>query len=555
MKFNLNLLCRELGALVKGSDIKSDSCLPKIEYPMLFNTHDNQFSESIVYITIDRHFEDVRESFKRFLERNSGFSFSCICIGEPPKDLLSVPNFDIIWIDGEVTRTDLFNRVQEIFKRWNSWRDELDIIIATGGTLTDLVNASLVMFKNDICVTDQFSKVLAHRIYKYVLLSKEQLGVIKESEYLPHNMVSDGIVDERAGESFSSSKPIFTKMRAFQCSVLRASIPLSADYMLIVSVRQNYRDLDEGDCATMLIFLEMIKKLYSMLDVQNVSDGYISAHSTLKALLQGNPVSYVELIKCATSLGWSRETDAFICLCVDVNSEKYDQYVHLMRPFASISFSLQAEFGCISFVLNGRVVAIGNLTKTHVTEEAFISKAEIFARNNELIIGASSSYRGLRSLTGSFRQAFSALRVAYKADKPSACLYPFKDCALEIGMDFIVKEMSPEHFCPKSLILLARNDTELYESLKVYIESNCNASVASKTLFLQRNSLIYRLEKVKKKTSFDLDDPDTRLLIQISLKLIDLYGLETTETEKPISLGNPSTPAGTGILKDLQALT
>ena len=96
-------------------------------------------------------------------------------------------------------------------------------------------------------------------------------------------------------------------------------------------------------------------------------------------------------------------------------------------------------------------------------------------------------------------------------------------------MNFIMKEMAPERFCPKELLELAQQDHDLFVALKTYLLSNCNSSEAGKRLSLQRNSFVYRLEKARRLLGLDLDDPDTRLLLLISFKLIDLYGLSNIE--------------------------
>ena len=96
-------------------------------------------------------------------------------------------------------------------------------------------------------------------------------------------------------------------------------------------------------------------------------------------------------------------------------------------------------------------------------------------------------------------------------------------------MNFIMKELGPERFCARSLIELAQRDHDLYLVLETYLEENCNSNAAAKKLALQRNSFVYRLEKTKKLLGMDLDDPDVRLLLLISFKLIDLYGLDNIE--------------------------
>ncbi len=75
---------------------------------------------------------------------------------------------------------------------------------------------------------------------------------------------------------------------------------------------------------------------------------------------------------------------------------------------------------------------------------------------------------------------------------------------------------------------LARNmlgtldtDTDLLETIKVYIESNANATVAAKKLFLHRNSLNYRLDKFHEITSLDVRQFEDSLSAYLAIRLLE----------------------------------
>jgi purine catabolism regulator len=59
--------------------------------------------------------------------------------------------------------------------------------------------------------------------------------------------------------------------------------------------------------------------------------------------------------------------------------------------------------------------------------------------------------------------------------------------------------------------------SDLTRTLSVYFETGSNASEAADRLFLHRNSLLYRLERIRSLTGLDLKDPDARLALQLGL--------------------------------------
>ncbi len=62
--------------------------------------------------------------------------------------------------------------------------------------------------------------------------------------------------------------------------------------------------------------------------------------------------------------------------------------------------------------------------------------------------------------------------------------------------------------------------SDLVRTLSVYFESGANASETADRLFLHRNSLLYRLERIQELTRLDLKQPEARLALQLGLLAI-----------------------------------
>ncbi len=527
MKLNLYTIEHELGGIVAGASLHSDCNAPKADYPILFGVGDHRYYDNIVYVAASRHLEESKEKIKRYLSQNPGLTFSCVCIGTPPAFCLEAKNCDVVWTDGQESRSRTFNAVQRVFQHFNAWERELGAVIDRGGELADLVNASLKVFRNDLCITDPFSRVLVHRVFRHERFTREQTDLIKEGECLPQNMVFDGIEDEREGQDFASFAPTFPVMKAFDCTVLRSVVSVSRDYALILSVHPNYQPVGKKDCAPALVLADALKRLSAAFGRMEGGDHYFSVHSTLKAIVQGKQVPDSDLIQCALAQGWNRDADEYACLCIDFMPNLQIQDCCFMRPYVSVCNRLQALLDCAAFVIDSRIVAVVDCTQMPGGEDGLHAEIARFAADHRLVAGASAPYFGLRSLQSSYAQAFAALRMGYA--ETDRHLVRFADHALDIGMNFIMKELGPERFCPRALIELAQHDHDLYVALEAYLKANCNSSVAARRLHLQRNSFVYRLEKARKLLGMDLDDPDVRLLLLISFKLIDLYGLDNME--------------------------
>jgi purine catabolism regulator len=60
---------------------------------------------------------------------------------------------------------------------------------------------------------------------------------------------------------------------------------------------------------------------------------------------------------------------------------------------------------------------------------------------------------------------------------------------------------------------------ELLRTLEAYFECNGNLSQAAEMLFIHRNTLIYRMERIAEISGLDLDNTETRLAVQLALRI------------------------------------
>ncbi|MGG4032800.1 PucR family transcriptional regulator ligand-binding domain-containing protein [Paenibacillus cisolokensis] len=62
----------------------------------------------------------------------------------------------------------------------------------------------------------------------------------------------------------------------------------------------------------------------------------------------------------------------------------------------------------------------------------------------------------------------------------------------------------------------------LLTTLRTYIHCNCNAKETAERMFVHYNTISYRLERIRNELGLRLDDPETKLLVQLALKAIDI---------------------------------
>ena len=63
------------------------------------------------------------------------------------------------------------------------------------------------------------------------------------------------------------------------------------------------------------------------------------------------------------------------------------------------------------------------------------------------------------------------------------------------------------------------NQSDMLETLKVYLDNDRNAQRCANMLYLHRNSLQYRVRRIQEIAGIDLDDPNERAYLRLSLLL------------------------------------
>lgn len=77
------------------------------------------------------------------------------------------------------------------------------------------------------------------------------------------------------------------------------------------------------------------------------------------------------------------------------------------------------------------------------------------------------------------------------------------------------------------------NDLSLLQTLAVYLETHCQISETAKRLYVHRNTIIYRLEKIEELLGKDIKDPETTLHLRLALRIQQMLSEQSDLLEQP----------------------
>ncbi|WP_066065045.1 PucR family transcriptional regulator [Neobacillus soli] len=146
-------------------------------------------------------------------------------------------------------------------------------------------------------------------------------------------------------------------------------------------------------------------------------------------------------------------------------------------------------------------------------------------KNSTFLVGIGRQYETINSLHKSFSEANESIRLMQRFNSLGGVSH-FEDHSIYHFLDSNIKDMELEDFFMKRLGKIYGHDqlhgTSYIITLENYFLNNLNISETAKGMFLHRNTLIYRIEKIKEILNTDLKNSEELLQIQLALKIFRL---------------------------------
>ncbi len=133
------------------------------------------------------------------------------------------------------------------------------------------------------------------------------------------------------------------------------------------------------------------------------------------------------------------------------------------------------------------------------------------------VIGIGTTAHHLRELADRYKEAQVAIEVGKVFDDDNSVIH-----YENLGLGRIIYQL-PTTLCEMFLSEVFKKnpieslDQETLFTINKFFENNLNVSETSRKLFVHRNTLVYRLEKIKKLTGLDLREFDHAIIFKVAL--------------------------------------
>lgn len=502
MKLSLEVLYDELSFLNPVINSKKNTC------DMIY-TGVQILNENIRPLI--NHFKIIDPEYvKNYLKNSDGLLF----VNLPHQFVCE--DVEYINFRKDVTTIQLLTEIQSIFQKYNNWEDELNEVINNNGSIQELCMVAGKVFDNPLIIYDNNLLVLA-LANDMPGLPEWEFDQASKKPTLPLEILNDFKLDNEFNETMSTHGSHLYAKHILGCRGIYNNLWIDGTYSGRVCIHELGRELQKKDYCLLNYVTNLIA------DMLKKNDSYKNKNIELleksfKDIMEGNKVNELFFNKQLSEINWSKN-DTHIC--VQIMIEERDSRTSSLKYTCS---KLENQFqNSIVFSWSDSIIMIMNLTKTQKSISDLMAELKIFLREGLFRAGISMISNDFFKIRESYIQTSLAVKVGEKID-PMYWYFHFDDYSVQAMFYEISKDISVEMFCDSSLYKLldydTLNETQLYETLMIYLTSNMNIAHTAEKLYIHRSTLLYRLERINTLINVDLKNPDSRFKLLLSFYLL-----------------------------------
>ncbi len=422
-----------------------------------------------------------------------------------------------IWIKEPVSPFLILDRMQNFFDMHNKWCDIVRDKLLSQETFAEVVPLLSHVTINPFYYADAGFRTLAIKEDDTLYASSSSWRMQTEIGRHPVEILSKFVTSGELDEVNERHDAWLFDSHTFHTPFVSKTIFCQGDVFGHLFIVETYPDQETFD-------IEILEQFGNLLEAHlNLSS--MSYSSTGRPF---EPLLINQLIDAPRNL---TETDYLLKLLSWRNNDHYR--VVLFKPASSSqekrstaesSAEIQAIEDNLSsgkaFLFDGCLVCVINATKPEaiLIEDTIVHLCERFGWKAALS-DLGHSFDSLRSL---FKRASITMNTGLENDTISL-LYRFEDYRLDILFASLLRHADADFLMHDDLRALLihdeENGSELAKTLKIYLDCERNSSRTADALYLHRNSVNYRLDKIKSIITSDLDDPENRLFLMLSIYL------------------------------------
>lgn len=388
-----------------------------------------------------------------------------------------------------------------------------------GASIQKLVNIVREYFGNPIAICNCNLETIAYS-QEGNIDDKVWTSVISEDEYTHLEFENQGNRVGLVHKVNSSSNPVIIQNDMFERRYMNCAIFGNSKILGNMVLIEYYQDFNDNDYYFMGEFCHVLSyHLANKMDFKYVQDP--NAELIMVRLLNGDHVSPISVF---SYLFQPKESAGYVVVVMDT-ADKRILHRTLSLELKMLMFEYPEEKVTI---YNETLVLLFQTYMHQGSANINLEKLKRILDNVDLVCGISKPFNDIMDFRFFYEQAKNAIIYGERYEKKNRCHF-YQDISLLHLLDTANQSSSSlSQFCAPALTTILEYDqaynTKWFRTLYVYLNYNCDMSKAANALNINRNSMHYRINKIK-----EIIGPcfkNSNFVFQMKLSISILYFLK-----------------------------
>lgn len=469
-----------------------------------------RFKESTLYLTTTNQLPDI----------SINDNFIVFSYGEPIDfSIYSQASFNIIYFGNNISQAELFNIIIENMKENPLIFKKLHILmnaLYNGKGLQYLVDTASELFANPIYVVDLQYKYLAisSGVFPNNTFYKEQT----EAHYISEegtSYIRKNNIDQKVRESIL---PLYYFNEIAGHGVLTSVIHIEGIEVGHIMIQESEHKFREEDKELLYHFTRLVSIELQKNSVFTDNKGIMYSYF-LADLLKNTSPNIDRIKKRLKSLDFNLTSNLYIMV---IPADSYrNSTTRLEVILQNIKYIL---VGSLYVIYENSIVFLIPKEKYQEFSEQELERLTNFLESSQLKAGISNFFETLEETPRFYKQALDALYFGSHLGHQSS-IYYYKDYYIYQLLYALEKEDKEIRYLihpgiMKLYLYDQENNTNFIDTLREYLVSPGQPSLVAKNLFIHKNTLLYRLSKIKEITSCDLTTGEDYMYFNLSLRIM-----------------------------------
>ncbi len=485
-----------------------------IERVKLLDLNQKQFENDVIYV-------GKGEDLHRIVAAKINAILTCGHF-EAENEIYYHEKANIILVEND-NLAEIFGNVQDIIYQYQKLiqvNQELMNLLLNNEDLSSVVKECYHIFHNPVAVLDASFKLLEWT--NELEVEDPYWRELIENGYPSINTMVSMERDNRLLNLESSTKPIIIEPKHPKNGFRKILVRIldGKNKLGYLGILETDHIMKETDLELIYVASKILAKMLLYTDIENNKCDNDRYERIIIEILDGKLISDKQVNERLRYLKWHFYNHYYL-LNIDVSEKDNDNLDAFCCYIKGSVKKLYPYFNIL--IYNKHILMIDGLEHQRVKPDTkYLEPLRDLLKKSGLSCGISNCFGDLTELKLYYKQSLLAIDLGKSIGEYETGLYYYYDYSLMYMVRICGMQEDLKFFCHPAIIQLHDYDqakgTHYLETLEAYIKNYKNYYLAADAAYIHRNTMVYRINKIKEITGLSLDDNEM-LDLRMSLEI------------------------------------